>query len=197
MSHCPKTKTAPPLSTPPSIRNHFQMHPLGWSVNRLISSDRFGWDAFHVTPSFFSSNNPGISLLKSHYFSPFLSNVNTPPTNVWHDFTKYVYFDYDTGLALISLWSETQPMTISAVGTMVAALDYISTVNGDNIRCGDIDLEWYIYNTTSQSDRPCWLPVVTYNHPNHEIFQELVDISKSHPYPPALLIDTEWNAQGK
>ena len=74
---------------------------------------------------------------------------------------------------------------------MVAYLDYISAVNGDNIRCGDIDLEWYIYNTMSQSDTPCWLPVVTYNHPNHEIFQELVDISKSHPYPPALLIDTE------
>ena len=88
-------------------------------------------------------------------------------------------------------------MTISAVGTMVAALDYISTVNGDNIRCGDIDLEWYIYNTTSQSDTPCWLPVVTCNQLNHEIFQELVNISKSHPYPPALLIESKWNTRGK
>ncbi|CAB9516278.1 acid type B receptor subunit 2 [Seminavis robusta] len=84
-----------------------QMHPLDWSVNRLILKDYFNFDVFwgvrSLTTQQFYSKERDLSDLQSNDFPLLASNLDIPISNTWKQFVKDIHFHEETGLAVMKV----------------------------------------------------------------------------------------------
>lgn len=191
-----------------------QVHPLGWSVNRLILQGVFQWKALMSTPSLLLQNGRDgygnkrdLSYLQDADFPFVLTNVDVPPSNSWAiGYHKYVYFDQDTHIALLSIANSGEPLTHDQVKSAWGSL---FTIADRNIALGctppqdpqqqaiyDSYQEIYFQSSRAnyyKSTTRCWIPVVFFddNQPGH--FQDFIQGIMQHPYPPALIVDVEKN----
>ena len=109
-----------------------QVHPLGWSVNRLILQGLLKWNVFMSTPSLLLQNardNYGsqrdLTYLQERTFPFLLSNVQVPPSLSWganSEYHKYIHFDDDTGIALMSIANSDEPLNHPQVESIWGSL---------------------------------------------------------------------------
>lgn len=179
-----------------------QMHPLGWSVNRLVLNKIMGWEVFGSTPSLLTQNSVDydisyrdISDMQSKEMPLLLTNVAIPPGNSWYQFAVPVYFDEATGLATMVVWNSNEPLNSPQIESTTGVLDYIARVNSQ-AGCGGAEaslFDRYVNRTIREGGRRCWVPVVMYADVK-EKFDAFRDAIVEHENPPALLIDVEGNA---
>jgi hypothetical protein len=114
-----------------------QMHPLEWTVNRLVFKNHFGWDCYigipclllsHKADSTFASKRDLTDLLTKDT-RPLYSNVFVPPSNSWSQILHNVYFHYTTGFAVLSMIDQTQPLAYSQNDAARGLLAYIGNLN--------------------------------------------------------------------
>ena len=129
-----------------------QMHPLEWTVNRLVYETYFNYKCYigipclllsHYKDSTFASKRDLSDLLvaSEHSARPVYSNVLVPPSNSWNQIIHHVYFDKDTNLAILSMIDQTQPLAYSQNDAANGLLTYIGNINRRN-KCtimGDSD----------------------------------------------------------
>jgi len=174
-----------------------QMHPLGWNVNRLVLNEILGWKLFASTPSLLAQDDEvsrrDLSDLQTEDMPLVLTNVAVPPSNSWYSYTKAIYFDKATGLAVLSVADSDQPYTISQIETCLGILDYVAKVNMES-GCTDSTSEYnaYLNRTIDSTERQCWLPVVYYADIKKQ-FDAFLAAVIEYENPPALIIDVEAN----
>lgn len=148
-----------------------QMHPLVWNVNRLVFQDIFGFRVFTAPPSLltqhkedFEISQRDLSGLQSEKFPYLLTNVAVPPSITWSRFTTPVYFDDETGLAILISINDGQPMTFDQTESTLGVLDYIACLNAKNGCLGEPVYDVYeaFVNRTDRTDTRCWIPVVVF-----------------------------------
>mmetsp|Transcript_17644 Transcript_17644/g.43417 ORF Transcript_17644/g.43417 Transcript_17644/m.43417 type:complete len:1092 (+) Transcript_17644:281-3556(+) len=178
-----------------------QMHPLGWSVNRLVFQEIMGWKTFQSTPALLTSHyedfgvsSRDLSDLQSADFPFLLSNVAVPPGNSWSSYTIPVYLDQETGLAIISIVNDNQAMNVDQVDTAVGMLNYVERLNQRGACYDDASssssslLDNYVNRTVSE--RQCWIPVILYADTRSNFEAWLTPVI-NHKHPPALIVNTE------
>eukprot|EP00584_Thalassiosira_punctigera_P010678 CAMPEP_0172535426 /NCGR_PEP_ID=MMETSP1067-20121228/7438_1 /TAXON_ID=265564 ORGANISM="Thalassiosira punctigera, Strain Tpunct2005C2" /NCGR_SAMPLE_ID=MMETSP1067 /ASSEMBLY_ACC=CAM_ASM_000444 /LENGTH=1140 /DNA_ID=CAMNT_0013320359 /DNA_START=87 /DNA_END=3509 /DNA_ORIENTATION=+ len=170
-----------------------QMHPLGWGVNKLISQEHFGWNGYLSPPSLFSNTGRDLTEFRTHNFSPVLTNLDLPPTYPMSQYHSHVYFDYASGTATLNIVDDTQPLTIPALDSLVAALDYVANLN-ENSGCfqnegifggqkedyGDVNFN----SRCSASTSRCWSTIVYFMEPDEKQYTECLLAALAHPHPP-------------
>ena len=201
-----------------------QVHPLGWSVNRLILQGLLGWTLLMSTPSLLLQNERDqygsqrdLTYLQDTNFPLLLTNVQIPPSSSWGGtggYHEYIHFDAPTGVALMSLANSDDPLNYDQIASVWGALWIIADRNHNNNNCHDGTpanspeererqalFESYqdIYTngpsgTTQQPSTPCWIPVVMFDDSQPGNFQAFIDGIMQHPYPPALIIDVDKQA---
>ena len=174
--------------------------------NKLISHEHFGWKAYYTSPSiFFESSGRDVSNLRSLNFSPVLTNLDIPPTSSWYQYLQNVYFDYGTGTANIHIRDETQPLAAPAVDSLLAALDYVASLNehsgcfrtdgvfndGIDEQTEDGDLNSRCSVLTSR----CWSAIVLFNEPNEEQYTACLQAALAHLHPPLIFYDVYVNSE--
>ncbi|KAL9186795.1 hypothetical protein ACHAXT_010515 [Thalassiosira profunda] len=188
------------------VSKFVQMHPEGWGVNRLISHDRFGWPAYFTSPSLFSeTGGRDVSLLRTHDFTPIMTNVDLSPSSPWSPYLQGVYFDEGTGLAQIHIRDDTQPMAAEAVSSLEAALDYVAETN-ERAGCfenGEGHATTFDAEEGHDSDEghsqwshltaQCWSAVVLFNEPNQDQYKACLEAALQHPHPPLVFYDMDEN----
>ena len=179
-----------------------QMHPLGWSVNRLVLNNIMGWTVMGSTPSLLTQNRVDynisfrdISDMQSKELPLLLTNVAIPPGNSWFPFSVPVYFHEATGLAVMVIWNSNEPLSYPQIESTTGVLDYIARVN---LKAGCSDAEptlfdQYVNRTEDGSRRKCWVPVVLFADVK-EKFAGFLDAVVAHTNPPAIIVDVEGNA---
>jgi len=170
------------------------MHPLGLSVNRLILNDLMGLEVFASSPSLLLQNKydydvsqMDLSYLQSDDFPLLLTNVAVPPQNSWHQYTRAVHFDTDTGLAVLSVAKSDEQLNTLQIESAVGSLRYIRKINEEN-GCLSSDI------SPEEESKQCWLPVVYHSDDSNQFVSFLLgmaDLPKEHR--PAMVIDTGGN----
>ena len=182
-----------------------QMHPLGWSVNRLVLEDIMGWKTFQSSPSLLQAHyKDGVSLqdlsdLQSQEFPFLLSNVAVPPGNSWSPYTIPVYLDEETGLAIISIVNDQQTYNGNQVETTFGLLNYVERLNQKGGCYGTNDQLSSLYsnyvNQTINEEPKCWIPVILYADTKSNFEAWLTPII-NHKNPPALIVNTKEPVDG-
>ena len=185
------------IPTADRVSPFVQMHPLGWNVNRLILNDLFGLSTFISSPSLVYQNDNEFQNsedLQTDSFPFVLTNVNVPPENSWFAYTRHVFFDDTTGLAIIAIVNNDEPLTVSQTDSTIGALNHIQKVNMES-GCVESTSKYFAYRniTISPDERRCWIPVVIYADASGPRFQTYIDDVTSHEYPPALIADFDGN----
>jgi 5'-nucleotidase, C-terminal domain len=113
-----------------------QVHPLRWSVNRLILQGIMGWNVFMSTPSLLLLNaqdgfgsQHDLTYLQSTEFPLLITNVAVPPSISWQSTHQYIYYHETTGIALISIANNGEPLNIDQVQATWGALTQIADRN--------------------------------------------------------------------
>ncbi|CAB9513891.1 Gamma-aminobutyric acid (GABA) B receptor (Partial), partial [Seminavis robusta] len=194
-----------------------QVHPLGWSVNRLILQGMLGWKLLMSTPSLLLQNQRDefgsqrdLSYLQSRQFPLLLTNVVVPPSNSWAlDYHEYIHFDHDTGMALLSIANSGEPLNHNQVASAWGALYTIAdrnrelgclTVTEDARQAlfesyQDVYMNGDTSSSSSNSNDPqCWIPVVVFDDGQTGKFAAFIEGVMKHPHPPYLIIDVDKNA---
>jgi 5'-nucleotidase, C-terminal domain len=189
-----------------------QMHPLGWSVNRLVLQHVMGWNVFLSMPSLLTKVDYGaaqkdITDLQSKQAPLLLTNVAVPPSNSWMLFTEPVHLDDATGLAILSIANSNNPLNQPQIESTMQILDIIARMNSQ-LSCTENDSLFDSYirtimisrNTTNStssledsSSKKCWIPVIFYADGNEQ-FEPYWQAVAEHENPPALILDIEGNA---
>lgn len=175
-----------------------QMHPLGWSVNRLVFQQIMGWEFFTSTPALLTQHEEDqavssrdLSDVQTGDFPFLLSNVAIPPSNSWAEYAVPIYFDQETGLAVLSVSNNGQSFNVEQVGATIGLLNYIERVN-QWAGCGENEdtslFDHYVNRTTGEPR--CWIPIVVYGD-NRQHFFEWLSPVVNHKHPPALIINIE------
>jgi len=171
-----------------------QLHPLKWDVNRLILNHLLGWKVF-VAPTWFvgaeEAQQRDMAGLQTVDFPLLLSNVAVPSSNSWYHYTKGVYFDNDTGLAVMFIAAniDTSRLHWPDDQSVIAMLDYIARVNEkmdcvENVNSYDV----YVNQTYVPPDeRKCWIPVVMVD--SKAQLSPLWQVLAEHVNPPAVVVD--------
>ena len=189
------------------------MHPLGLSVNRLILSDLMGLDVCASSPSILLQNkldyevsSQDISNLQTHAMPLLLTNVNVPPQNSWHEFTKAVHFDKDTGLAVLSVSKSDEELNVPQIESAIGSLRYVRKINEENgcISSSESMFSEYLQHSnvtvdsgtlsdleTDQSQ--CWMPIVYHSDGANQFVDFLEGMLKLPVDRPAMIIDTGGN----
>jgi hypothetical protein len=117
------------------------MHPLQWVVNRLVLREIFGLDVFLSTPSLllqnkvdssFSVSQRDISDLQTTDMPLLITNVEVAPSHSWHHYTRSVYFDHKTGLAVANIAHQNVPLAIDHVAATRGFLNHVHRINMEN-----------------------------------------------------------------
>lgn len=201
------------------------MHPLGLAVNRLILHDLMDLDVVASSPSVLLQNSldyevssRDISALQTRDMPLLLSNVDVPPQNSWHEYTDAVYFNEETGLAVLSVSNTDEELTAPQVESALGSLRYVRRVNEENgcVPSAQEKREEYlgcsreIFGEVSWAEtevepdpeesfavpgpepRQCWLPVIYHSVVHAAEFLAFLEgmIDLPEEYRPALLIDT-------
>ena len=199
-----------------------QVHPLGWSVNRLILQGLLGWKVLMSTPSLLLQNakdqfgsQHDLTYLQSTEFPLLMTNVAVPPSVSWsgENYHEYIHYDDATGIALLSIANSNEPLNIDAVEATWGALHQIAERN-KHLGClpwsrheqernqlfqtyQEIYMNGYSSNSHSSSsstssDQPLCWIPVIY-YDDHNLHDFLQGILQ-HPYPPFLIVDVAENA---
>jgi hypothetical protein len=195
------------------------MHPLDWGVNRLILHDRFDHNIFFAYRSLLSSTKDNtniqqrnLSTLQTEDLQVLLGNVVVATSNVWSQYTKNIYFDEDTGLAVIVVDNgeagegDTLSLgTLNSVSQIQAVRGLLSFVAQENQArgCSDTQNAYNLYLQTRHNgtladpedsegttDQICWIPIVVYDETREEFFQDFVNgmlAADKNPYPPSVI----------
>jgi 5'-nucleotidase, C-terminal domain len=200
-----KTLVVPFLDTTSTL---VQIHPLGWSLNRLVLQSKMGWNVCLSSPSILTQNRVDYSIsprdisdLQTLQLPLLLTNVVVPPTNSWYPYTEAVHFDAATGLALVSIYSSNQFLNVDQIAAARGILNYIDKVNQqagcDN---GNDDDDEDVYDqymnetsTSGQKDGTCYLPVILYADVKERL-DDFILVIAWHEHPPALILDTAGSA---
>ena len=135
------------------------------------------------------------------------TNVAIPPSNIWHEYTSSVFFDYETGLALLYIASEDRDLGQDAVESAKGSLTYIARVNANN-NCGGNgeanvffreaqDLPDYNKSDSVQYEEltRCYIPVLFFNDDkNTGLFPSFLKEIIEFDFPPALIMDLNGDA---
>lgn len=181
------------------------MHPLGLSVNRLILNQIMGLDVFASSPAILLQNkvdygvsSMDISDLQTNDMPLLLTNVGVPPQNSWYPYTRAVYFDEKTNLAIMSVSKSNEELNTPAVESTTGILRYIAKINDKN---GCTSPTTNFFNNYSESlslfhdnDTSCWVPVVYFSDERDEFLKFLDGMMQlNDEHKPALIIDTAGN----
>jgi hypothetical protein len=176
-----------------------QMHPLGWSVNRLVLKDMLDLDVLISPPALLTQNKGDfeisqrdISDLQTEDMPLLLTNVVIPPGNSWYHFHKTVHLDEDTGLAAIMVIGFDFIFSSSQIESVQGTLRYIAKLNAE-AGCTDsksLYQEYATRNATSSEDVRCWIPIVTFFNAK-EKFLEFVSVMTEFEHPPAVIMGIE------
>lgn len=189
------------LSYVDTISPFVQMHPLGWSLNRLVFNHLLGWNVCLSSPSILTQNSidyqisqRDISDLQTLDMPLLLSNVFVPPGNSWFEYIKAVHFDTSTGLAVISIYNSKGLLNVNQIDTAKGVLNFIQQTNTES-GCVDSTSLYsrYANETTRTTLSRCYLPVVLFEDASSDQFDAFVEAIVLHDYPPALIIDTTGN----
>ena len=97
-----------------------QAHPLNWGVNRKVLTEIFNYSKlFGSVHSVLTDASRNMTYLRDSNFPFLISNALIEPSNPWIAYTRTVYFDTQTRLALIGIWSGTQPNSFSSLESML------------------------------------------------------------------------------
>lgn len=174
-----------------------QMHPLGWVVNRLVLQHVMDWRVFRSTPALltqhkgdFDVSTRDLTDMQSSEFPFLLSNAAIPPANSWSPYVLPVYFDQETGLAIMSVVNSNQPLNYPQVEATIGILDQIERINALQACRGEGTslLDKYINRTVTE--RQCWIPVIVYADTKENFLQWLTPVV-NHENPPALVVNVE------
>lgn len=177
-----------------------QMHPLGWSVNRLVFQHVMGWRTFLSTPALLTQHkgdydisSRDLSDLQSTELPFLLSNVAVPPSNSWSTYTLPVYFDHETGLAVLSLVNSKQPLNHPQLEATLGILDHVERINSlsgcaTDGTSGTSLFDQYVNRTIAE--KQCWIPVVVYADTKQNFLDWLYPVI-NHEHPPALIVNVE------
>jgi 5'-nucleotidase, C-terminal domain len=199
-----KTLVVPFLDTTSTL---VQIHPLGWSLNRLVLQSQLGWNVCLSSPSILTQNRVDYSIsprdisdLQTLQLPLLLTNAMVPPTNSWYPYTQAIHLDAATGLALLSIYSSNQFLNVDQIASARGMLNYIHKINrqagchqGDD---DDQDVYDEYLNETSTSDKKdgtCYLPVILYADVKERL-DDFILVIAWHDHPPALIIDTAGSA---
>ena len=182
-----------------------QMHPLGWSVNRLVFQHIMGWRTFFSTPALLTQHkgdydisSRDLSDLQSTELPFLLSNVAVPPSNSWSAYTYPVFFDQETGLAVLAIVNSKQPLNYPQVEATLGILNQVERVNALS-GCAAVNatvsslFDQYVNRTITK--RQCWIPVVVYADTKENFIDWLYPVI-NHEYPPALVVNVEEEVEG-
>jgi len=177
------------------------MHPLRWSVNRLVLNTLMGINVFVSSPALLLQNSADydvsqrdLSLLQSNEIPMLLTNVGVTPGSTWHPYVKAVHFDKDTGLAVLSIWNSGETLNVPQLDAAVATLNYISKLN-EELGCKEVSplfQQYFVNRTGSATNGPvgaarCWVPVVFYMDVA-ENFESFLAAIVEYENPPALIM---------
>ncbi|CAB9516275.1 acid type B receptor subunit 2 [Seminavis robusta] len=165
-----------------------QMHPLDWSVNRLVLKDYFNFDVFWGVRSFTTqqlySKERDMSDLQSIDFPLLTSTIDIPISNVWRQFINDIHFHEATGLAIMKVVrSRNDDEEEGIINKLEKAIEscksLLTGIHQINWQAGCFPQEeptpyWsYMQSSTlwknlSQSssqqqqrpEHPCWIPVI-------------------------------------
>mmetsp|Transcript_15928 Transcript_15928/g.30312 ORF Transcript_15928/g.30312 Transcript_15928/m.30312 type:complete len:1173 (-) Transcript_15928:79-3597(-) len=182
-----------------------QMHPLGWSVNRLVLQHIMGWRTFLSTPALliqhkedYEISSRDLSDLQSTELPFLLSNVDIPPSNSWSPYTYPVLFDQETGLAVLAIVNSNQPLNYPQIEATLGILDHVERVNAlsgcatDNTSVASL-FDQYV--NRSITERQCWIPVVVYAD-TKENFLDWLGPVINYKHRPALVVNIEEEIEG-
>lgn len=185
-----------------------QMHPLGWSVNRLIFVEVLQWKFFISSPallylsstargstngsSTISTNSSLMSDLQTDELPFLLTNVAVPPENDWYPYTKAIYFDETTHLAFLSVADSDEPLNVPQIESATGALNYIARLNKES------DCDAFVDDGggtavalgSSWDNRTCWIPVVAFGDSENRWNNFLLAMTALEN-PPSLIMDIE------
>jgi hypothetical protein len=178
-----------------------QMHPLGWSVNRLVLKDMLDLDVLISTPALLTQNKGDfeisqrdISDLQTEDMPLLLTNVVIPPGNSWYHFHKTVHLDEETGLAVIVVIDSDVIFSSPQIESVQGTLRYIAKLNAE-AGCTDsktLYQEYAIRNATSSEDVRCWIPIISFFDVK-EKFVEFVSVMTEFEHPPAVIMGIQAN----
>jgi 7 transmembrane sweet-taste receptor of 3 GCPR/5'-nucleotidase, C-terminal domain len=174
-----------------------QMHPLGWTLNRLIFNNLMGWNVCLSSPSILTQNSVDfeisqrdISDLQTSEMPLLLTNAAVPPGNSWYKYTEAVHFDLSTGLAVMSIYSSDELMNVDQIDSAKGILNFIARTNEESGCVENTSFFFKYENITSvgTASSRCWLPVILFDDvpENLEIFLLAIAL---HEHPPALIVD--------
>mmetsp|Transcript_25776 Transcript_25776/g.76084 ORF Transcript_25776/g.76084 Transcript_25776/m.76084 type:complete len:760 (-) Transcript_25776:1748-4027(-) len=172
------TKSEPTLFIPKCDRTSpfVQMHPMTWTVNRLILHEHFNWRVFRSSLSLLTSTRD-LAYLRTSDMPLLITNALIPPSNAWYDFTKLVYYDAQSRLAVMYVLTDSQPNSWPGIDSALNALDQIAEVNAG----------------VSGKDR--WIPLIVFD--DYLGFDEFLAAVSAHKNPPQVVLagsglDSVW-----
>ena len=166
-------------------------------MNRLVLQHIMDWRVFLSTPALltqhqgdFDVSSRDLTDMQSTEFPFLLSNAAIPPANSWSPYRVPVYFDAETGLAVLSVVNSNQPLNYPQIEATLGILDQIERVNALHSCRGDETflLDEYINRTVTE--RQCWIPVIVYADTKNS-FQKWLNPVVNHKHPPALIVNVE------
>ena len=177
-----------------------QMHPLGWSVNRLVLEHIMGWRVYSSSPALLTQHKDDLDIssrdlsdLQSKDLPLVLSNVAIPPSNSWAPYTLPVFFDNETGLAVLTIYNSNQPLNHPQIESTLGILDYVARVNARS-GCGGEPSLLDNYVNRSATETQCWLPVIVYADIRTNFVDWLYPVV-NHDHPPALIVSVEESVE--
>jgi len=180
-----------------------QMHPLSWAVNRLVYQGMLGLKVFSAAPSLLAQHkvdgisSRDLSALQTSEFPFLLSNVAVSPGNSWSAYQIPVYFDEETGLAVMSIINNGELFTVDQVESAIGLLNDIERINMQS-GCYGSDSGQSLYDsyfnnkttTETETETKCWIPVIVYSDVR-TTFEDWLKAVANHDFPPALVVNIE------
>jgi hypothetical protein len=175
----------------------------GYGVNTLVLYAIFTLNMFAapidmLTKSITKLSTPDeIFNLQWPGFPFLITNAAIPSSNTWREYTKAVYLDKLTGLAVMHISTVRQDHGVSQNQTESAKvmLDYIANTNfnhgcnsTNNYTMRNVLVDWQVY--TPPPDPVCYLPAIFFADDDQpETFVPFLEAILSYVNPPAIIID--------
>mmetsp|Transcript_36254 Transcript_36254/g.71349 ORF Transcript_36254/g.71349 Transcript_36254/m.71349 type:complete len:1034 (+) Transcript_36254:110-3211(+) len=150
-----------------------QMHPLGWNVNHLVLNGHFGHRVFVAAPSLLTSPRD-ISSLRSNQMPLLVSDVLVPPSSQWYGYTRIVYFDPETHLAVV-YFQTSATNSWPKIEVAKNALDRIAEAN------------------EGMDEISRWIPLIfldSYDSDELKQWNQFLSVLSDYHYPPAIILKT-------
>lgn len=170
------------------------------NINLLLMREVVDWRVY-VTPPFLLNyavepDNESLSFfneMRRVEFPLLMTNLNVPPSNSWYPFTKQVYFDEETKLAVMYIApdSASEEMRTDNVEAVKANLRTIALINFVLVE-GELELpndpNWETSDYT-------WITTIVYGADPLK-FDDFADALINFAFPPNIIINVNGNSTG-